>query len=267
MELAKRIKLYEQQETSRRTLPFLPIIARLDGRAFHTLTKGLDKPFDSGFCTLMSDVAKAVMYKSSALVAYTQSDEISLIFYSGNIESEIFFGGKLFKMTSILASLCTAEFNNLKSGFDSTRELPSGLFDCRVFQVPSKTEACNYLVWREQDSIRNSILSLGQYFFSHSYIYKKSCEDIKTMIVERNSRASWGACPDYFKYGNMFRKVKVERPFTKDELEALPEKHEARSNPDLIVIRSDIERVEFEAGSCFRDLSDRENFIFGDEIS
>lgn len=264
MDLDKRMKMYESLMNSEKAMPLLPTIVRLDGKAFHTLTRGLGKPYDRSFCALMKETAKDLMKSSEAKIAYTQSDEISLLFYSDDIESKIFFDGKIFKMVSVLASMCTAYFNDHRNLWYSESEIGTGLFDCRIFQVPTKTETCNYFIWREQDAIRNSILSLGQHYLTPKQLYKASCRNIQNMLL-LNYEVDWDTYPAYFKYGSMFRKVKKEIQFSENELTRLPEKHEARTNPDLVVERSVIELIEFPDGTCFKDIEDRKSFIFGDQ--
>ena len=219
----------------------------------------------------MQRVTKKLVEDSNAIIGYTQSDEISLIFNSDSINSEVFFNGKLFKMTSILASMCTAYFNKevenqsclvhrrlnkivgsadtnskVKKTFDKFNlllEKPLALFDCRVFQVPSKTEAVNYLIWRELDATRNSIQMAGQAYFSQNELHKKSTNDIQEMLFQLKD-INWNNYKPCEKRGTYFKKVTRERRFSRDELAQLPEKHEAKSNPDLKVTRSDIEIIE-----------------------
>ena len=57
-----------------------PVIIRLDGKAFHTYTRGLDKPFDSGLINDMQDTAIYLCQNiQGAKCAYVQSDEISIL--------------------------------------------------------------------------------------------------------------------------------------------------------------------------------------------
>jgi tRNA(His) guanylyltransferase len=82
MNLNDRMKMYEKFETGRRFLPKLPVIARLDGRSFHSFTNGLGRPFDERLSNLMVNVTNFLVEGSNACIGYTQSDEISLVFYS-----------------------------------------------------------------------------------------------------------------------------------------------------------------------------------------
>jgi tRNA(His) 5'-end guanylyltransferase len=108
--IGDRMKSYEAHETSRRSMKRLPICVRVDGRAFHTFTRGLDRPFDEGFSKAMIETCKFLVSETHAKIGYTQSDEITLIFWDSTHSGEPLFGGKLFKLTSVLASLATGGF-------------------------------------------------------------------------------------------------------------------------------------------------------------
>ena len=45
MKLSERMRKFEQQETSRELMAQLPVLARMDGRAFHRFANKLEKPF------------------------------------------------------------------------------------------------------------------------------------------------------------------------------------------------------------------------------
>jgi tRNA(His) 5'-end guanylyltransferase len=250
--LSDRIKLYEKN-WAMKAIPLLPIIARLDGRAFHTWTKGLDRPFDSKFMEMMQITTKRLVQETCAVIGYTQSDEITLIFYSDDIESQIFFDGKLQKMNSVLASMCTAYFNievqkTVKADMNERAQLffhkPPATFDCRVFQVPSLTEAVNCLIWRELDATRNSILAVAQSKFSHQEMQGKQTPELQEMLFQKYG-INWNHYSPQEKRGSYFRRVKRKRPFIAEEIEQLPPKHYARKNPNMTIERTDVEMVVF----------------------
>lgn len=113
MKLSERMKLYEYLETSRVVLPRLPVCVRVDGRAFHTLTQKLRKPFDVPFHRAMVETGRFLASETNSLIAYIQSDEITLVLYEDKPDSQILFNGKIFKLTSAIASMATAKFNQL----------------------------------------------------------------------------------------------------------------------------------------------------------
>lgn len=113
--LGDRIKAYEQRETSSKLLPLVPVIVRLDGKAFHSFTKGLSKPYDDDFHNIMNEVTKYLVGETNALIGYTQSDEISLLLYANNTKIQLYFDGKIFKIISVLAAKTSVRFNWLKN--------------------------------------------------------------------------------------------------------------------------------------------------------
>jgi tRNA(His) guanylyltransferase len=163
-----------------RTKQFLPrrtyTIIRIDGKAFHTYTKGLDKPFDRILMQDMDATAKYLCQNiQGAVLAYVQSDEISILVTDfENLNTDAWFDGNIQKITSVSASLATAKFNQLRAG-------KLAHFDSRVFTIPTKTEVANYFVWRQRDCVRNSISSVAQSLFSHKELNGKSTNEMQDM--------------------------------------------------------------------------------------
>lgn len=210
--LGDRMKSYEN--ITRTYLPGrMPIIIRIDGKAFHTFTKGFKKPFDDILMRAMEETAAVLCRDIEGVkVAYTQSDEISLLITNNDTwETQPWFGNNLQKMASVAASIATLAFNRafwhevnmLNNDYlntESTERLKAycravekgATFDARVFVLPAD-EVCNYFIWRQQDAIRNSIQSMGQAHFSHKELMNKNCENIKQMLVEKNLK--WESIP------------------------------------------------------------------------
>lgn len=237
-----RMKQYEAM-TSIQLMPMLPILARIDGRSFHSFTRGMEAPFDSLFRSCMEETTVELCRETNALVGYTQSDEITLLIYSSDYKSEVWFGGKHSKMVSQLAAQATLIFNRmvaeLMPGFVDRRPT----FDARVWQVPNKVEAVNVFVWREQDAVRNSIQSAARSVYSQKKLFGKSCNELQELLFQKG--INWNDYSARFKRGAYFRRATTKRKFTTDEIARLPEKHEARRNPDLQVERSDIVEANF----------------------
>jgi tRNA(His) 5'-end guanylyltransferase len=242
-DFAKRMKIYEKSSTSYKLIPNLPVIARIDGKAFHTFCKYFDKPFDKGLMSAMISTTKFLVEKTNALIGYTQSDEITLI-WDNNYHSPMIFDGKLYKLNSVIASMATGYFNSSLHDYMTHYLSRSDIafFDCRVWNVPSEIEACNVLLWREQDAVRNSIQSLGQAIFSHKQLHKKSCAMIQDMLHEKG--INWNDLTSAEKRGTYVKRILEERILSIDEISKLPEKHEARNNPELLVKRHKIIELE-----------------------
>lgn len=236
--LGDRMKLYERSETARRLLPLVPAVARIDGRSFSTLTSVLPRPFDPRLSRLMIDTVRFLVEQTSATVGYTQSDEISLLWFSDSIKREIFFDGRLQKMTSTLAALASVYF---------VRHLPAAVpeladalpvFDCRVWNVPTREEAANVFLWREQDAAKNSVSMAARAHYPHGALHEKSSREMQAMLLEKN--INWNDYPAFFKRGTFVQKRRVSRAFTAEERAALHPQHHARAQPDLVVERSSI---------------------------
>ena len=176
--LGDRMKGYEV--AARTTLPHrLPIIIRIDGKAFHTYTRGLARPFDSRLGETMLYVAKKLCAEiQSAQLAYAQSDEISILVHGyKKFDSESWFDNQVQKMTSVAASIAGAEFTarswyifshmlHVHLELDNAKLIRPAYFDARAFIVP-EADVCNYFLWRQQDATRNSVQMLARSLYSH----------------------------------------------------------------------------------------------------
>jgi len=222
--LGQRIKSYESHETLRRSMRRLPICVRVDGRAFHTFTRGLARPFDAGFSMAMIETTKFLVEQTHAKIGYTQSDEITLVFWDSSHKTEPLFGGKFFKLTSVIASLTTGKFMSLIPDLMPSKvgEIPS--FDARIFQVPDLSEAANLILWRWLDARKNSISMAAQASFSPKELHKKPASERLTMLLEKG--IDWAKdYPDHLKWGTFVQRKAVERELTAEELDKIPERH------------------------------------------
>jgi tRNA(His) guanylyltransferase len=243
MELADRMKLYEQIGAGQRLMPNLPVCIRLDGKAFHQWTRGLRRPYDDRLHTLFDDTTKFLVEASDAVVGYTQSDEITLILYNGGKpDSQVFFDGRVSKLTSVLASMATAKFNALVPSILPEKHNRLACFDCRVWTVPTEQEAVNCLLWRELDATRNSIQMAAQALYSHKQLHQKNTSQMQEMLWQKG--INWNDYPTRFKRGGYFQKRVIARKFTVEELAQLPPLHDARKDPDLMVTRQVIAPLE-----------------------
>lgn len=240
--LGDRMKWYEKRY-AHVVMPMIPVMARIDGRGFSKFTSGLAKPYDERMSQLMIDTTKFLVDQTNARCGYTQSDEITLVWMAEDPDAELFFGGKLLKMTSVVGSLATAYFN---------KQLPSKIpekaglmpvFDNRVWEVPVDFEAVNCFLWREQDAVRNSIQSAARAHFSHAECMNKNTSELQEMLFQKG--VNWNDYPRFFKRGTYVRRRVVERKFTTEELKNLPEKHEARRYPNAAIRRTVVMEEDF----------------------
>lgn len=238
-----RMKIYEKVEAGRRLIPLLPIMARIDGRKFSRFTKGLKRPYDQGMSSLMIATTKWLVEETNASMGYTQSDEISLTWYTDNFDTQLFFDGKIQKMTSLLASMATVKFNKLIPDFLSpeyAEKLPA--FDARVWNVPNLVEGSNVFLWRENDATKNSISMAARSYYSHKDLMNKSGSEMQEMLFQKG--VNWNDYPTFFKRGSFIQRRSVKRPFSPEEILNLPPLHEARRNNQFMVERRQIQEIE-----------------------
>lgn len=209
-EMGDRMKSYERTETGRRFDPELPLYARLDGRGFSKFTKGLVKPFDPTMSDLMVDVTKFLVKETGAVTGYVQSDEISLFWKSCDDKSEFIFGGKAFKLHSILAAMATAYFNReVVTKWDAPHRDRIAMFDARVCQVPEEYEITNMFLWRYKDAVRNAVSTACHHNGLKKAVFKKSHGEKLEMLAEKG--VDFSSYPDAFKYGTFVKRFDVYR--------------------------------------------------------
>lgn len=256
-DLGDRMKMYERIEAGRTFLPMLPIIARIDGRAFHSFTKGFKRPYDERMSSAMIETTKHLVKETGACMGYTQSDEITLAWYTDDIKQQLWFNLRICKMVSQLAAQATLAFYReiVKVVPEYADKLPT--FDARVWQVPNRTEGTNAFLWREQDATKNSISMAAAAYYSHKELEGKNSSVKQEMLFQKG--INWNDYPIFFKRGTYVQRVKSTRKFSMDELRVLPEKHTARINTDLMVERTDIMVVEL---PIFTMITNREEVIF-----
>jgi len=242
--LGDRMKRWEDLGAIREFQPTLPVIVRLDGKGFHNFTKGLDKPYDLSLSQTMYTVLYDLVTETNAVCGYTQSDEISLILHSPRWESQIYFAGKRDKINSVLASICSVKFNWYWEGFsDNKFKDRVGYFDCRSFQVASLEEACNYLIWREQDATRNSIQNAGFTNFSHSSMQGLNCSQVQEKLFQEKG-INWNNYPEFYKRGTYVQRTKIDNEH-REYKRWNANFHDLQNNPTLKKLSSLQNRVDF----------------------
>lgn len=196
--LEDRMKEYYENRYRIKLTRRMPVILRLDGKAFHTYTKGMEKPCDSRLIATFQNTTQRLLEEiQGAKVAYTQSDEISLMLTDfDELNTDAWFDYNLQKMVSVAASYCTAIFN----AFRPNNQM--ALFDCRAFNVP-REDVCNYFVCRQQDCMRNAISATAQSLFSHKELQGKSCKDMLEMM-EAKDFDFYHIIPESFRFGSFY---------------------------------------------------------------
>ena len=234
-DLGVRMKTFYEQIPKTKLMRRCPVAIRIDGRAFHTFTRGFQKPFDEVLIKSMQETMKYLCENiQGCVLGYTQSDEITLILVDyKKLTSSAWFDYKIQKICSIAASMATMAFNNIFSKYvkefdlelayndngidtEENRKLweiykkainKGAMFDARCFNIP-KEEVTNLVYWRQLDASRNSIQMVGQANFSHKELQNKSCNDIQDMLMTQKG-INWNDLPTYQKRGSCCVRNKI----------------------------------------------------------
>lgn len=228
-DLGTRMKTFYEQIPKTKLMRRTPVIIRIDGKAFHTFTRGFKRPFDEILIKTMQETTKYLCENiQGCVLGYTQSDEITLVLVDyQRFETSAWFDYEIQKICSISASMTTMAFNkffrknvevfryNNGENFDRGTEdglekynllqtylkaLDKGaMFDARVFNI-LKEEVTNCVYWRQLDASRNSIQMVGQANFSHKELHCKTCNDIQDMLMLQKG-INWNDFPTHQKRG------------------------------------------------------------------
>lgn len=239
--LGDRCKRFEAAEAGRRAMPGIPLVARLDGRAFHTFTRGLSRPFDERFGRCMVETTRILVDDLQALIGYTQSDEITLVWsVPASGAKEYPFDGRFQKLASISAGIASAAFARLAVAHlpEKSRALPT--FDARVWQVPTPEDAIDVLIWREDDATKNSLSMAARAHYSHGELHGRSATQLHDLLHARGVNGN--DYPARFRRGVYLRRETYHRSFTPEQLARIPERH--RPAPGATVERTEVRVIE-----------------------
>ena len=246
-DLGNRMKTFYEQIPKTKLMRSTPVIIRIDGKAFHTFTRGFKRPFDEVLIKTMQETTKYLCENiQGCVLGYTQSDEITLVLIDyQKFETSAWFDYEIQKMCSISASMATMAFNKIfaknvkeydmdwkcsltpqcveiqKAHYDYMEVLnkaveKGAMFDARVFNIP-KGEVTNCVYWRQLDASRNSIQMVGQANFSHKELQNKSCNDIQDMLMLQKN-INWNDFPTHQKRGTCVVKSDERETITEDNI-------------------------------------------------
>lgn len=253
-EIGNRMKTYYEEIPKTRLMRRTPVAIRIDGKAFHTFTRGFQKPFDEVLGRAMRETMKYLCENiQGCVLGYHQSDEITIILIDyQNLNTSAWFDYEVQKMCSIAASMATMAFNReferavnkwknhtFPTNYLGHLDAPitnddiallntynnainkGAMFDARCFNIP-KEEVTNLIYWRQLDATRNSIQMVGQANFSHKELQNKSCNDIQDMLIAEKG-VNWNDFPTHLKRGSCCIKqeagwvIDTEIPIFKNE--------------------------------------------------
>jgi tRNA(His) guanylyltransferase len=221
-----RCKRYEQRD-AQVLLHGVPVIARIDGRAFHTFTRGLERPFSDRFRDLMVQTTCDLVEDSGALLGYTQSDEITLV-WNPTGDTQMWFGGKVQKVVSHLSAVASVSFNRYLPKYipEKSDVRPWPTFDARVWSVPSLADVVENLAWREADAVRNSVSAVAQSLYSHKDLHGANTAKQHDLIHAKG--LNWNDFDDAHKRGVYVKRIQESHVISPEEIAKLPERHELR---------------------------------------
>lgn len=223
--LGDRMKENYENRAKTQLLRRTPVIIRLDGKAFHTFTRGFEKPFDKALvCTMQDTMLVLCKEIQGCVLGYTQSDEITLVLTDyTKLETSAWFDYDVQKICSVSASIATLAFNRSftkqcmlhaadysinTNNAHSSSVCKGALFDSRCFNIP-KEEVTNCILWRQQDATRNSINVVAQSNFSHKELHGLNVNQVQNKLFkERN--INWNNFPTYLKRGSCCIKREVD---------------------------------------------------------
>ena len=257
-DLGVRMKTFYEQIPKTKLMRRCPVAIRIDGKAFHTFTRGFHKPFDEVLIKSMQETMKYLCENiQGCVLGYTQSDEITLILVDyKKLTSSAWFDYEVQKICSIAASMATMAFNKffrdnvgdyLYENYDDQyladyiktlqNAVDKGaMFDARCFNIP-KEEVTNLVYWRQLDASRNSIQMVGQANFSHKELQNKSCNDIQDMLMTQKG-INWNDLPTYQKRGSCCVRNKIV--IESDGVKATVQLRDASKSENEWIIDTDI---------------------------
>lgn len=237
--LGNRIKNFYEAVPKTFLIRKTPVIIRLDGKAFHSFTRGFKKPFDKILIKTMQETTEYLCENiQGCVLGYTQSDEITLVLVDYfKIDTDAWFGYNVQKITSVSASMATLAFNNIFRKYvselipvdlsNSSKEdikyynalnraiIKGAFFDSRCFNIP-KEEVNNCLLWRQQDATRNSIQALAQSLYPNKQIEGVNTKKLQDkMFTEKG--VNWNDLPTTQKRGSCCIKKPTEIITTNNE--------------------------------------------------
>lgn len=255
--LGDRMKGHYENLTKTKLIQEVPVIIRIDGKAFHTFTKKFEKPFDKVLVKSMQETTKYLCENiQNCIFGYTQSDEISLVLIKPLISSAVWFDYEVQKLCSVSASMATLAFmksfhkNALKYSLEAHAENPNtdlssiyeaavekgAMFDARCFNIP-ECEVVNCIYWRQIDAKRNSVQMLARSLYSHKQLDRKNTADLLELCKEKGQ--VWEDLSNHLKWGSAvkynFETHKVEI----DENMPLLKGEDRKYLEDLIVMNQD----------------------------
>lgn len=230
-EMSLKEKFYAYQHAVNYFLdPDKYIIAHIDGRSFSKKVKNkFNKPFDDVFINAMNETAKELCKEvQGCIFAYTQSDEILLVIKKSKPEGDVFYGGRICKMQSIIASIATGKFSEemavnrilstvptcaspeevLQMCIDAIKRGPLYQFDCKVWNVDNANDAMGCILFRNIDCVRNSKQQAAQTYLPDDLLKNKNTDE-QVRLLKQEKNVDWNKFDNGKKFGRFIKKTEV----------------------------------------------------------
>ena len=202
------------------------VLIMCDGHCFSKFVKNRYKlPFDQTFIRYMNTAAiETAKHLQGFIVAYVQSDEISFLLHRG--DGSPFFDYRLNKMVSLVSSWVSAYFmaevykdlartpassSDISEMIENTAPV---VFDGRAFNLPEENDAFAYLLWRQNDCVRNSKQQAAQTYLSHNQLKKKNTDE-QIQLLKETKGIDWNDYDDGEKYGRLIYR-ETQKKITED---------------------------------------------------
>lgn len=248
--LGAKHKAFEVPWTMQKLEEGKPVVARLDGRAFHTFTAGLKRPHDERLRRAFIETTKYLVEQSKATIGYCQSDEITLAWHNSDPLQKLEFGGRVQKFCSLLAAMASVKFNReIQNRIPEKADLLPVL-DARVYQYPTQALAAEAFVWREADATRNSLTMAAGAYYGHNLLERVGYARKHEMLNEAG--VEWCDYPSSFQRGVYIRRERVMKSLTPEELSKIP----GNSRPSGPVIRSVVTELDLPPVATLKNLVD-----------
>lgn len=210
------------------------ILIFCDGKNFSRKIKNkFEKPFDKKFVEAMNETMQYLCANvQGCKFGYCQSDEISLVVSDipkdGNSDATSFFGYRLCKIQSIVASMAATKFTNIMTAnklkdipinasgndildmaIDTLDNAPLYEFDCKAWNVPNENDAYAWFLYRQLDCIRNSKQQAAQAYLPHKELMSKHTDEQVQLLLDKYN-INWHEYEDGLKFGRVCYKQKIQ---------------------------------------------------------
>lgn len=210
-----------------------PLVVRLDGSGFSRYTKDLCRPFDLTYRQIMVEVSKDLAVHYQADLFYTQSDEITLVWFNMSyigrhgVNNVLPFDGRHKKIISETAGRCTSMFNKLTYERMPHKRGQIAYFDSRAYQPYTDDIALLSVRWRILDSIKNAVNQCLYFLEPNHNKFKGVKHQDRIKLLRDHETFDWDGTPSWLKEGTLMYKAKVLKDV--GDLTHIPEKYRPTS--------------------------------------